>query len=172
MARQPCTTAGVNAHRPDWDARGLVIWPRGGQRLRLSHSLHWPAGWGERNSSETIRLALRWWAEAAECRINGNTVHQGDLFDTACRWPLPERFGPGEMLELELLLQSPRHDDGALLLAQLEREPGDPSDPDGLLLASQLRLLQQDLPAGDNELEACCRGIPTTGLRSPTCATG
>ena len=24
-------------HRPDWAARGLVIWPRGGQTLRLSH---------------------------------------------------------------------------------------------------------------------------------------
>ena len=135
-------------HRPDWDARGLVIWPRGGQRLRLSHSLHWPQAWGERNRGETIRLALRWWAEAAECRINGNVVHQGDLFDTACRWLLPEGFGPGEMLQLELLLQSPRHDDGALLLAQLEREPDNTSDPDGLLLASQLKLLQQDLPTG------------------------
>ena len=48
-------------NRPDWDARGLVIWPRGGLRLRLSHSLHWPQDWGERSSGETIRLALRWW---------------------------------------------------------------------------------------------------------------
>ena len=147
-------------NRPDWDARGLVIWPRGGQRLHLTHSLHWPQAWGQRKSGETIRLALRWWAEAAECRINGSTIHRGDLFDTACRWPLPEWFGPGEVLEVELLLQSPRHDDGALLLAQLEREPNEPSDPDGLLLASQLKLLQQDLPAADEELEALLQGDP------------
>ena len=37
---------------------------------------------GRAQRGETIRLALRWWAEAAECRINSRTVHQGDLFDT------------------------------------------------------------------------------------------
>jgi len=147
-------------HRPDWDARGLLIWPRGGQSLRLTHQLPWPKDWGQRSSNETIRLALRWWAEAAECRINGATIHQGDLFDTACRWALPGSFGPGDMLELELLLRSPRHDDGALLQAQLEREPNDPSDPDGLLLASQLKLLQQDLPRSDHELEQLLNGDP------------
>ena len=33
-------------------------------------------------------------------------------------------------------------------------------DPDGLLLASQLRLLQQDLPTGDNELHGLLQGDP------------
>ena len=147
-------------HRPDWEARGLLIWPRGGQSLRLRHQLSWPEAWGRRGDAETVRLALRWWAEAAECRINGATIRQGDLFDTACRWPLPERFGPGEVLELELVLRSPRHDDGALLLAQLEREPSGSNDPDNLLLATQLRLLQQGQPPGDDELERLLKGDP------------
>ena len=109
-------------NRPDWDARGLVIWPRGGQRLHLSHSLHWPQAWGQRQSGETIRLALRWWAEAAECRINGNTVHRGDLFDTACRWPLPEWFGPGEVLKVELLLQSNSGDGGECWIFSIHKK--------------------------------------------------
>ena len=41
-------------HRPDWDARGLLIWPRGGQTLRLRHQLSWPEGWGQRGSTETV----------------------------------------------------------------------------------------------------------------------
>ena len=43
-------------NRPDWDARGLVIWPRGGQRLHLSHSLHWPQAWGQRQSLSLIHI--------------------------------------------------------------------------------------------------------------------
>ena len=166
LLRRPDGSPGLHhpwgqTHRPDWDARALLIWPRGGQSLRLSYPLTWPEGWGQRSSSETIRLALRWWAEAAEVRINGSTIHQGDLFDTACRWSLPKSFGPGESLELELFLRSPRHDDGALMQALLEREPDHPSDPEGLLLASQLRLLQQDLPAGDQALEALLQADPS-----------
>ena len=56
-------------NRPDWDARGLVIWPRGGQLLRLSHSLQWPLAWGEQNKGETIRLALRWWLEVLSLEL-------------------------------------------------------------------------------------------------------
>ena len=130
-------------HRPDWEARGLVIWPRGQQTLVLSHSLRCPTAWRHHQPHGRARLALRWWAEAAELRINGCSVHRGDLFDAACRWSLPPSFWAGETLELELELCSPRHDDGALLLAQVELEPQDPSDPEGLLLLRQLRLLQQ-----------------------------
>ena len=58
------------------------------------------------------------------------------------------------------MLRSPRHDDGALLLAQLEREPSGSNDPDNLLLATQLRLLQQGQPPGDDELERLLKGDP------------
>ena len=132
-------------HRADWEARGLVIWPRGGQIIKLQHCLRCPGAWlGEKPRGEA-RLALRWWAETAALRVDGKTVVQGDLFDSACRWQLPQRFWQGEALNLELELSSPSHDEGALILARLEREPEQPADPNGLLLLTKLRLLQQDL---------------------------
>ncbi len=127
-------------HRPDWFARGLIIWPRGGQELRLSQRLVCPEpwlAWGQLRA----RLVLRWWAEAAELRVDGETAHRGDLFDTACRWTLPERWWAGEPLELELTLRSPRHDDGALILSRLELEPTGSDDPHGVLLAQSLELV-------------------------------
>ena len=140
--RQPPRPDGIPAlldpwgrqHRPDWAARGLIIWPRGGQQLRLQLRLERPGAWEEALGQRALaRLCLRWWAEAAELRVAGAAVHRGDLFDTACRWPLPATWWQGQALDLELRLISPRHDDGALIHSRLELEPLDPADPDGLL---------------------------------------
>lgn len=121
-------------HRPDWHARGLVIWPRGGLWRCLRLQLPFPSDWSHLAPTDArARLALRWWAEAAELRVDGRPVHRGDLFDTACRWVLPARWWQGEPLELELRLRSPLHDDGALILSHVELEPCDPADPLGLL---------------------------------------
>ena len=127
-------------HRPDWHARGLLIWPRGGQWISLTQELVCPEAW--RNLGGVgARLVLRWWADAAELRVNGEAVHRGDLFDTACRWPLPASWWAGEPLALELRLRSPLHDDGALILSRIELEPTGPGDPHGVLLAPSLELL-------------------------------
>ena len=133
--------------RPDWAARGLLIWPRGGQWRRLRLRLPCPRAWRTSPGPEAARarLALRWWAEAAELRVDGEAVHHGDLFDTSCRWELPLRWWAGAPLELELRLCSPRHDDGALLVSRLELEPLDGRDPLGLLaeVKEELVLLRQ-----------------------------
>ncbi len=121
-------------HRPDWAARRLIIWPRGGQWRRLRLTLTCPEPWRSLGPAKAVaRLCLRWWAEAMVLRVDAEPIHGGDLFDTACRWPLPERWWAGEPLEMELDLRSPCHDDGALIHSRLELEPRDPSDPDGLL---------------------------------------
>jgi len=135
------------SHRPDWHARGLIIWPRGGSSRVLRLTLRCPEPWQQLAGSACGRLALRWWAEALELRVDGTVVHRGDLFDSACRWPLPERWWQGQSLELELTLRSPRHDDGALVMSRLELEPLDPGDPHGLLEPQwqQLSQLQQDI---------------------------
>jgi hypothetical protein len=139
-------------HRPDWAARGLIIWPRGGQQRQLRWRLERPANWADLAGGAVARLCLRWWAEAAELHVDGVCVHRGDLFDTACRWPLPQRWWQGEPLELKLLLVSPRHDDGALIHSRLELEPSDPADPLGLLkpVVAELEALRAErgLPAG------------------------
>ncbi|MDM7936885.1 MAG: glycoside hydrolase family 38 C-terminal domain-containing protein [Cyanobium sp. CZS 48M] len=136
-------------HRPDWHARGLIAWPRGGQTRRLVQELSCPPSWRGR-APALARLALRWWADAAELRVDGRTVHRGDLFDSSCRWALPQRWWEGVPLRLELELRSPLHDDGALMLSRIEAEPLDPADPDGLLVATRLELeqLRQAAPAG------------------------
>jgi len=121
-------------HRPDWAARGLVIWPRGGVWRHLRLRLERPDAWAHLGpEAARARLVLRWWADAVELRVDGQPVHAGDLFDTACRWELPPRWWRGEPLELELRLRSPLHDDGALILSQVALEPRDLADPLGLL---------------------------------------
>ena len=130
-------------HRPDWIRRGLIVWPRGGSWCRLRLRLGCPPDWRRLVPGAAVaRLALRWWADRVELRVNGHQVHGGDLFDTACRWPLPDTWWQGEPLDLELLLRSPLHDDGALIHSRLELEPTDPADPLGLLDAGLAALAE------------------------------
>ena len=143
-------------HRPDWAERGLLIWPRGRRWLRLEQRLCWPEEWRDRNGSQ-VRLCLSWWAEAARLWVDGALVHEGDLFDTACRWTLPERFRAGDVMRLQLELCSPLHDDGALISSTLDREPGVPNhDPTGILLPEALQLHHAaggELPPGWQQLD-------------------
>ena len=145
-------------HRPDWAARGLLIWPRGRQWLRLEQELLWPAGWSSSERS-CVRLCLSWWAEAARLWVDGLLVHEGDLFDTACRWTLPPRFQAGDVLKIQLELCSPLHDDGALISSCLDLEPNQAGqDPDGILLPEALQLHLEtggELPADWQALNPC-----------------
>ncbi len=121
-------------HRPDWDERGLIVWPRGGQWCILQLFLSCPESWRQFGPQVVCaRLAMRWWAEAAELWVQGQLVHQGDLFDSSCRWFLPDAWWQGGAWSVELRLRSPKHDDGALVLSQLVLEPLDPADPQGIL---------------------------------------
>ncbi len=143
-------------HRPDWAERGLLIWPRGRQWLRLEHWLAVPEDWsGLRHS--TARLCLSWWAEAMRLWVDGVLVHEGDLFDTACRWSVPRPSADQAPLHLQLELCSPLHDDGALITSELRLEPtvhGD--DLDEALLPEALMLHLEaggDLPASWAQLD-------------------
>ncbi|QPN67206.1 alpha-mannosidase [Synechococcus sp. CBW1006] len=128
--------------RPDWTARGLIVWPRGQQWWRLRLRLSCPSAWVDLAGAAEARLVLRWWADRAELWVNGTCRHRGDLFDTACRWLLPRSWWQGEPLELELRLRSPLHDDGALMHSRLELEPTDPADPQGLLAETAAALVK------------------------------
>ena len=142
----------ASRHRPDWAARGLVVWPRGGQWCHLQLSLRCPDPWRALGPRVVkARLALRWWAEAAELWVQGQRVHQGDLFDTSCRWPLPDAWWEGSPWSVELRLRSPKHDDGALVLSQLVLEPCDPADPHGVLdpVVAQLQALRREAGTDD-----------------------
>ena len=75
-------------HRPDWAKRGLLIWPRGRQWLRLEQRLSWPDGWSDSDSCRA-RLVLSWWAEQMRLWVDGVLVHEGDLFDTCLLYTSP-----------------------------------------------------------------------------------
>ena len=148
-------------HRPDWAKRGLLIWPRGRQWLRLEQRLSWPDGWSNRDSCRA-RLVLSWWAEQMRLWVDGVLVHEGDLFDTACRWPLPGRCRQGAALDLVLELCSPLHDDGALISSHLDLEPQTAGlDPEGTLLPVALELhlaMDGDLPPHWADLDPSSAG--------------
>jgi len=74
-------------------------------------------------SASCERLVLSWWADAVRLRIDGVLVHEGDLFDTRCRWLLPEDWRDRSGLRIQLDLRSPCHDDGALIHSALVQEP-------------------------------------------------
>ena len=80
-----------------------------------------------------------------ELFADGQPIHAGDLFDTACRWPLPGSWWQGQPLQLELRLRSPLHDDGALISSRLELEPLDPADPHDLLGPTRMALQELGL---------------------------
>ena len=127
-------------HRPDWAKRGLLIWPRGGVWLRIEQTIPWPKHWQHCEDS-LERLVLSWWADQVRLWVDGVLVHEGDLFDTRCRWKLPVNWRQGAGLRLLLELRSPCHDDGALITSDLVREPAVPAvDPQGCLLPQALDL--------------------------------
>ena len=153
-------------HRPDWRARGLIIWPRGGQWCVLRLELACPPPWrslAPQAAAARCRLVLRWWADQAQLLAHGRLVHSGDLFDTACRWPLPASWWGGEPLCLELRLRSPLHDDGALIHSRLELEPTDPTDPLGLLADQRNALVQLRRAAGQPDRPPAAAGFHVLG---------
>ena len=142
-------------HRPDWAERGLLIWPRGGVWLAIEQLIRWPSHWHQ-SSHQQERLVLSWWAEAVRILVDGELVHSGDLFDTRCRWVLPEHWRTGSGLRVRLELRSPCHDDGALISSCLVREPCNPQDdPEGCLLPEALDLLQLRHPQLPESLLDC-----------------
>jgi len=145
-------------HRPDWFSRGLLIWPRGRQWLRLEQQLAWPEAWNQVQASHA-RLGMSWWAEQMRFWVDGVLVHEGDLFDTACRWRVPEACRLGATLHLQLELCSPLHDDGALISTDLDLEPDAANLDTDFSLAPQALMLHLaaggDLPAQWNGLEPC-----------------
>ena len=127
-------------HRPDWAKRGLLIWPRGGVWLRIEQTITWPEHWQHCQDCHE-RLVLSWWADQVRLWVDGVLVHEGDLFDTRCRWMLPVSWRQGAGLRVVLELRSPCHDDGALIRSELVREPRVPAlDPRGCLLPQALDL--------------------------------
>ena len=110
--------------RRDWQARGDLVWPRGGCPLHLHLVLTAPVSWqGLCHGAFIPRLVLLWWAETAVLKVDGTPRRYGDLFANTCRFPLPSRWLAGTPLRLELELHSPCHDHGSLRHSSVVLEP-------------------------------------------------
>jgi alpha-mannosidase len=100
---------------------------------------------------------MSWWAEQMRFWVDGVLIHEGDLFDTACRWRVPESCRLGGTLHLQVELCSPLHDDGALISTDLDLEPDAPNLDTDFSLAPHALMLHLaaggDLPAQWNGLE-------------------
>ena len=134
--------------RRDWQARGDMVWPRGGCPLQLHLVLTAPRSWqGLCHWTLIARLELLWWAETAVLKVDGIPQRHGDLFANTCRMPLPVRWLAGTPLLLELELHSPCHDEGSLRHSMVALEPRH-CDEDPLHL---LRSTEADLTAQGDE---------------------
>jgi alpha-mannosidase len=90
----------------------------------------------------SLRLALVWWADAAEVYVNGKLILTGDLFDSSPRVLLSPSVTPGEEFTIALRLVSPGHDNGALMRSLAIYESTDYNNPDAGFIADELAIAE------------------------------
>ena len=142
------------------NAKGHIAWSAGRQVLWLSQRLVIPQDlYGYRLEGLCLRLALTWWAEAAEIYVNGQLVQEGDLFDCSTRVRLSPAVTPGEEITVALRLVSPGHDDGALVrsLCVYESTSDDRLEPG--FVADELAVLQRILEIAPEKLDTLATAV-------------
>ncbi|MCG9886958.1 MAG: alpha-mannosidase [Cyanobacteria bacterium] len=126
--------------------RGHIAWDRGRKVLWLAQRLTVPIAIGVKPlpiaeayglAGWTMALDLCWWAEDAQIFVNGALAQPGDLFDAFCQLPLGTAQ-PGAVLDLAIRLESPGHDDGALVRSQWQFRAPETAIADPGLLAAEL----------------------------------
>ncbi|MCC5605839.1 alpha-mannosidase [Nostoc sp. CHAB 5834] len=118
-----------------WTGGKKVLWLV--QRLVVPQDLQ-----GYPLTGLSLRLALVWWADAAEIYVNGELVLEGDLFDCSPRVLLGQGVTPGEEFIVALRLVSPGHCDGALVRSLLVYESTVDNNPDPGFVADELAVVQ------------------------------
>jgi alpha-mannosidase len=120
-----------------------VAWTGGKQVLWLVQKLVVPPDLQSYDlTGLCLRLALVWWADAAEIYVNGKLVLAGDLFDCSPRVLLSQEVSSGEEFVVALRLVSPGHCDGALMRSLLVFESLDYNRLDPGFLADELAVVQ------------------------------
>jgi alpha-mannosidase len=95
-------------------------------------------------SGAAVYLHLTWWVDWCVVFINGQQVQEGDLFDQKCRLLLSD-CAAGQEFVIELKLNSPKHDIGALQRSHIVLEYAHQAcDPQKF--ADELAVLQVYLP--------------------------
>ncbi|GAB4355213.1 MAG: glycoside hydrolase family 38 C-terminal domain-containing protein [Cyanophyceae cyanobacterium] len=147
--------------------RGHIAWERGRTVLWLAQRLTVPTAIGAKPlpigdaydlTNWTMALDLCWWAEDAQIFVNGVPVQAGDLFDAFCQLPLGTAQ-PGETLDLAIRLESPGHDNGALVRSQWRFSAPDLAIADPGQVAAELVMIATYL---DRPLDDPSRPEPET----------
>jgi alpha-mannosidase len=120
--------------------------------LQCEENIHLKQTWqvpefyvGMATLGATIRLNLIWWVDVCEVWINGKKVQEGDLFDQKCRLLLTNNAELNHEFVIEIMLNSPKHDIGAVQLSEIIFEyPNQACDPDKF--ADELAILQAYIP--------------------------
>ncbi len=126
-----------------WAGGRQVLWLV--QRLVIPHHLQ-----GYPIAGLSLRLALSWWADAAEIFVNGELVQTGDLFDAAPRVLIHPAVVPETEFVIALRLVSPGHCDGALVRSLLVYEATSGLDPG--FVADEIAILQNYLAVAPEKL--------------------
>jgi alpha-mannosidase len=118
-----------------WKGGKQVLWL--GQKFSVPQNLHnFPL------AGLSLRVALVWWADAAEVYVNGKLSLTGDLFDASPRVLLSSSVSPGEEFTIVLRLVSPGHDNGALMRSLAIFESTDYDYPDAGFIADELAVTE------------------------------
>lgn len=134
------------------NAKGHIAWSAGRRVLWLAQRLVIPQNLqGYPLDGLSLRLALTWWAEAAEIFVNGVGVQEGDLFDCSTRVLLSPAVTPGEEITVALRLVSPGHDHGALVRSLCIYEAESVNQLDLGFVADELAVLQRCLETEEPE---------------------
>jgi alpha-mannosidase len=143
----------LNCSVAQLNAKQHIAWPAGKKVLWLTQKLIIPQNLsGYSIQGLCLRLALIWWAEAAQIYVNGCLIQEGDLFDCSTRVLLSSSVTPGEEITVALRLVSPSHDRGALVrsLCIYESTTNDYLEPG--FIADELAVLQRYLDFAPEKL--------------------
>ncbi|OIP75168.1 MAG: alpha-mannosidase [Oscillatoriales cyanobacterium CG2_30_44_21] len=127
----------------------MVAFDQGEENIHLRQIWQVPESYARLPVFDSIvRLNLIWWADICEVWINGIKVQEGDLFDQKCRIILPiyqNALGFAQSILIEIKLNSPKHDIGAVQLSEIVFEHiHQPSDPEQF--STELEILQTYIP--------------------------
>ncbi len=140
-------SAPIDTDLSQWELVSLnekrtISWARGRQEIWLGQQLVIPPHiQGYPVAGLTCRLALTWWADAAQVFVDGVLVQEGDLFDHSPRILLTPAAVPGTLIDVRLRLVSPGHDFGALMRSRLVYESVDLTNPEPGWLADELAVI-------------------------------
>jgi alpha-mannosidase len=136
-----------------------IIWSKGRQVQHLIYKITLPiALTGYPLEGMELRLILAWWADNARIYVNGEFVHEGDLFDSSTRILLSPNVIPGQEITVTLRLVSPNHDIGGLMKSELIFERSGDIDPG--FIADELAILHKYLLAfSPDKLESLTESI-------------